>query len=58
MGPRNEHTAITLRLPTALLEQARAAARARGQMPLAAYIRLAVMEKLEREALADKRRSV
>ena len=52
-----ETTQLTLRLPKALMEQVREEARRQGQMASAAYIRLAVTEKLERDAGAEKRRN-
>ena len=48
-------TQLTLRLSEDLLEQVRREARERGQMSVAAYVRLALMEKLERDGAARGR---
>ena len=50
--------ALTLRLPASLIARLRAVVRNRGSLAASAYVRLAVIEKIERDEAARRRRTV
>ena len=51
-----EGRALTVRLPAPMLDRVRSMAASRGGLTVAAYIRLAVVERLERDEAARRQR--